>query len=86
MAKAKYKIDTLLETNDGFVGKVTAIVTKKDGYTYELGGGERDVTESEVAQGYRPITARVTKPRAQKATKSSKSSKSNGVAHAQAQQ
>lgn len=60
MAKAKYKLGTLIEKNGGKIGTVDAIITATDGYLYALKGepiGDA-VPEGEVINAFKPIVPR----------------------------
>lgn len=81
MAKAKFKIGTLVKIQDNTVvagdvpvvnatfahSEIDAVVTKKDGFAYQLTNGQM-ISESDVICAYKPIAAakpRVKKPKAE---------------------
>jgi hypothetical protein len=79
--RAKYKVGTTVKVIDDsrplsetktqvfLYGEVTGIMTKKDGFAYEVAGLEGMIPECEIAAGFREITARkvMAKPAAKKA-------------------
>lgn len=73
--KAKYKIGQLAKINDdleeSFIyGTVTAVVTKSDGYSYQLEDGKITVDEDDVLEVYMPLkTAKRASPKKSRAAK-----------------
>lgn len=74
MARAKYKLDTLIEFQDNGESrrqKVDGILVTAEGFRYRT--EEREyVTEDQITGAYRPAVARTSKPKARVSTKSKK--------------
>lgn len=61
MARAKYKLGTLVQTDSGTgteYGVVTGITTKAAGYSYHLDDSDTVVEEDSITNAFRPIIAR----------------------------
>lgn len=62
MARAKYKLGTLIQVDTGSGtehGTVDAILTHKEGYAYRMEGKEDEfVKEEDITNAFRPVVAR----------------------------
>lgn len=71
--KAKYKLQTLVEFNNGVhgaTGSVTAIISRQHGFSYEISNFDEEVSEEQITKAYRPVNPR--KPKEEKKAKESK--------------
>lgn len=81
MGRAKFKIGTLVKVSNEdaegtfLFGQVEGIVTRADGYSYQVSGFDSVVAEDEVLEAYRPVIVRKNAPAAKRSS-SKNSSKS----------
>ena len=59
MGKAKFKVGQLVELGDGSFGKIEGVVTRQEGFTYEVSGQTSKIQETFIVTAYAPVTHRV---------------------------
>ena len=73
MARAKYKLGTLIQVDTGTGtehGTVDAILTHKEGYAYRLEGKDDEfIKEEDITAAFRPVVARKAAPAKKSAAK-----------------
>ena len=78
--KARYKIGMLVEftaVSSSTFGVIEGVMTKKEGYAYQIANFEGFVSEKNVISAYRPVTARTKTAKKATTTRTTKRTNAN---------